>query len=50
MAADTVNSVIYEKIRTATPACGAFMPPSAMMSAVQVHLIRDWILQGALNN
>lgn len=50
VAADTVNSAIYEKIRTATPACGAFMPLAGLMSTLQVHLVRDWILQGALNN
>jgi len=50
VAADTVNSAIYEKIRTATPACGGFMPPAGLMSSLQVHLVRDWILQGAPNN
>ncbi len=47
---DTTNSLIYAKIRTATPACGAVMPTSGLMSALQIRLVRDWILQGALNN
>ncbi len=47
---DTVSSVIYAKIRTATPACGVVMPTSGLMSATQIRLIRDWILQGAPNN
>jgi len=50
VAADTANSVVYEKIRTATPACGSVMPTTGQMSALQIRLVRDWILQGALNN
>jgi hypothetical protein len=50
VAADTANSAIYDKIRTATPACGGVMPLTGLMSALQIRLVRDWILQGALNN
>lgn len=49
-ASDTVSSVLYEKIRTTTPACGGVMPQAGLMSARQIQLIRDWILQGARNN
>ena len=48
--ADTANSVLYDKIRRATPACGTVMPTSGLMSAIQIRIVRDWILQGAKNN
>lgn len=47
---DTTFSVIYEKIRTTTPACGGVMPQAGQMSALQIRIVRDWILQGARNN
>jgi len=49
---DTTLSVIYQKVRTATPSCGGVMPPppTGQMSPLQIRLIRDWILQGAPNN
>lgn len=47
---DTVLSVIHQKVRTATPSCGAVMPTAGLMSPIQIRLIRDWILQGAPNN
>jgi adhesin/invasin len=47
---DPAASVTYEKIRTATPACGGVMPTSGLLSPIQIQLIRDWILQGAQNN
>ncbi|HEY2804593.1 MAG TPA: Ig-like domain-containing protein [Gemmatimonadales bacterium] len=50
VANDTLNSFAYAKIKTATPSCGAVMPTSGLMSANQIHLVRDWILQGAPNN
>jgi hypothetical protein len=52
VANDTTLSFIYEKIRNATPSCGVYMPPSpsVVMSARQINLVRDWILQGAPNN
>jgi len=50
VAADTANSVVYEKIRTAAPSCGSVMPTTGQMSTLQILLVRDWILQGALNN
>ncbi|HEX9580962.1 MAG TPA: Ig-like domain-containing protein [Gemmatimonadales bacterium] len=46
----TVASVIYDKVRTATPSCGVVMPPAGLISARQITIIRDWILQGAKNN
>lgn len=50
VASDTSSSYIYTKIKTASPPCGSVMPTSGQMSATQVKLIRDWILQGAPNN
>jgi len=52
VAGDTVNSLIYQKIRSATPACGVYMPPptTPLLSARQVRIVRDWILAGAPNN
>ena len=50
VAFDTLNSAIYEKIRTSAPACGGVMPPAGQMSLRQILLVRDWIMQGARNN
>jgi len=52
VAGDTTNSLIYQKIRSATPACGVYMPPSPspLLSPLQVRIVRDWIVQGALDN
>jgi len=47
---DTTASLVYQKIKTATPVCGSFMPTTGLISTLQVHLIRDWIVQGAPNN
>lgn len=47
---DTLNSVLYDKVRRATPTCGTVMPTGGLMSALQISLVRDWILQGARNN
>ncbi|MCL4215200.1 MAG: Ig-like domain-containing protein [Gemmatimonadales bacterium] len=47
---DTALSVLYEKIRTVSPSCGGPMPGATLMSALQIRLVRDWILQGARNN
>lgn len=45
------TSVIYQKI-AGTPPCGGQMPPASATQLTQQELdtIRDWILQGALNN
>ena len=47
---DTLNSVLYDKIRRTTPSCGGVMPTAGLMSAIQIRIVRDWILQGARNN
>jgi len=48
---DTLLSSLYEKMRTTTPACGGtVMPTGGLMSALQIRIVRDWILQGARNN
>lgn len=47
---DTTNSVLYAKVKTASPPCGTVMPTGGLMSQLQIQLIRDWILQGAPNN
>jgi hypothetical protein len=50
VAGDTLASILYDKIRRTTPACGGVMPTSGLMSALQIRVVRDWILQGARNN
>ena len=50
VAFDTLNSAIYEKIRSSAPACGGVMPTAGLMSLRQILLVRDWIMQGARNN
>lgn len=50
VAGDPAASLTYLKISSATPACGVVMPTAGLMSPLQIQLVRDWILQGALNN
>jgi hypothetical protein len=48
---NTTNSVIYQKV-IGSGTYGGAMPPSAgqRWNTTQKNLLRDWILQGALNN
>jgi hypothetical protein len=50
IASDTTNSFAYQKIKSAAPPCGGVMPQAGQMSANQVRIFRDWIVQGAPNN
>lgn len=47
---DTLASILYDKVRRASPACGVVMPTAGLMSGLQIRLVRDWIFQGARNN
>jgi cytochrome c len=44
---DTTNSVLVQRISGAS---GSIMPPSGMLSASEIQIIKDWINAGALNN
>jgi hypothetical protein len=37
------QSLLYEKITSATPACGTIMPPSGALPAEDVACVRQWI-------
>jgi hypothetical protein len=50
VAGNAAASLTYQKIASATPACGTVMPTAGLMSPIQIQLIRDWINQGAMNN
>ncbi len=48
---DADASILYRKIVDDVPPCGARMPnPGDKLTSTRTDLIRDWILQGALNN
>ncbi|HMJ12065.1 MAG TPA: PQQ-binding-like beta-propeller repeat protein, partial [Polyangiaceae bacterium] len=42
--------LLLNKLASATPACGTSMPPSGLLPAAQVDLVRAWIAAGAPNN
>lgn len=43
---DTANSTLYQRL-IGNP---RIMPPEGSLSAREINLVRDWILQGALDN
>jgi hypothetical protein len=44
-------SLLYNKLASATPPCGARMPASGtVLSATEIETVRAWIAAGALNN
>ena len=47
---DPNNSLLVQKLESATPACGTRMPPGGMLSAPQLAQIRAWIANGAKND
>ncbi|MET0389120.1 MAG: PQQ-binding-like beta-propeller repeat protein [Polyangiales bacterium] len=50
VAGDPANSLLLDKVSSATPKCGTVMPPGGMLTPAQIQQIRDWITAGAMNN
>jgi len=44
------QSLLYDKIANATPACGTRMPPGDTLSAAEIETVRSWIMAGAPND
>jgi outer membrane protein assembly factor BamB len=49
-AGDPANSLIVQKVESATPLCGQHMPPGGNLTAAQIQQLRSWIASGAANN
>lgn len=50
VAGDPANSLIVDKVESATPKCGTHMPPGGNLSAAEIKQLKDWIMAGAMNN
>jgi hypothetical protein len=50
VAGDPTISLLYQKISSAMPPCGAHMPPGGNLTPAQIDQIKMWIMNGAKND